>query len=300
MLCMSLHLILHKKKKPFVLLCFQSSGEDGDWEAVRRLCAQGTSLLHQSRGFFDLINKTPPNPTPTGVPAHLPLPRPLPLAGLLMLCSAIATFKLGFTLKTLTETQQAVAIIRGGWVRALAGRSRHNTSLTHLQDLETKVPVQVDDQAVPFSLVCLWSLPVVCVHGKVFVHLPTRARDTLSSGAVSIVATADYKAQLQQTFTDRWHAVSLLARPLPEWVREIESSANQLRPPPKPPVATTINTLNNRKRKKVHAVGVNGIEKWNGLAFTSEQSHTHTHTHTHTQYTHARISCIGNFILSLY
>ena len=236
-----------------VCACAQSSCEVDDWEAVRQLCVQATSLLHHSRGFFHHTEETQFNPTPEGVPAHLPLPRPLPQVGLWMLCSAIATFKLGHTLPALTETQHSVAVIRGGWVRALAGRSRHNTSLTQLLDLETRVPVLVDDQATTLSVVCLWTLPTVCVHGKVFVHLPVRARETLSSGAVSIVATANHKAQLEQTFTDSWHAVTLLGRPLPEWLREIEAAADRMRPPPKPPVATTINTTENRKKKKVGA-----------------------------------------------
>merc|ERR1719198_1667000 len=107
-------------------------------------------MLHESRGFFHATKQDRFNPTPSGVPAHLPLPRPLPMVGLLMLCSAIATFKLGQTLESLTETQESVAVIRGGWVRALVGRSRHNTSLTQLLDLETQVPAQVDDQATPY------------------------------------------------------------------------------------------------------------------------------------------------------
>ena len=218
---------------------------------VRRLCVQATSMLHESRGFFHPAKQAQFNPTPDGVPAHLPLPRPLPMVGLFFLCSAIATFKLGLTLKSLTEIQESVAVIRGGWVRALVGRSRHNTSLTQLLDLETQVPVQVDDQATPISVVCLWRLPTVCVRGKVFVHLPVRARSTLSSDAASVVATASHKAQLEQTFTDRWHSVVVLGRSLPEWVRKIETAADQKKPPPKPPVATTINTTENRKKKKV-------------------------------------------------
>lgn len=231
----------------------QSSGKNGDWATVHRLCARGTTLLHQSRGFFHPKSESPFNPTPAGVPAHLPLPRPLPAVGVLMFCNAIATFRLGKTLDALTEAQWAVSVTRGGWVRPLVGRSRHNTSLIQLLDLETQVPLLVEDQATPLAVVCLWTLPTASVHQKVFAHLPERARDMLPTGAVAIVATAAQKAYHQQKYTNRWHRVTVLGRPLPDWLRDIEAAADRAKPPPKPAVATTINTTENRKKKKARA-----------------------------------------------